>query len=414
VVEERGTYNHAWGLMYDHNGRQAVSTSPASGTLHVSPVVCTGCGCCCDDIVLPASVSALSESTRLCERGVEYFRELPGLVSSAWVGGKPVALEEAISEAARILAAANAPALAGLALVTVETCAAAVRLAALLRGWLCPWPADPTRSWGQLAPDLAMSRAEVEQAADLVLYVGCEPDALQPRHRERHLRRGLGSQRRQLFLSRPDLAEVIALRLHFEKGEPLPEAVSPLGEAIRAAACVQIYFERTLARREPALVEQWQTLAAKERRQRRFGVAILGGSGQSRTATEALTWLTGYPGPLWFAGARPLYRPGVGEIDVLLQRGGLDTVLWLGRDPRCATNDALRPAAGVRQIDIGMRPDTGADVAIQMPGLDPRLDAHVVREDGILLRLAGANAGIPDPLAALLDKLTSTIQEAAS
>jgi formylmethanofuran dehydrogenase subunit B len=256
-----------------------------------------------------------------------------------------------------------------------------------------------------------LSRAEIEQAADLVLFIGAEPDAAQPRFRERHLRRGLGDQRRIVFLTQPALAEVVALRVHWEKDDPLPDALAPLAAAIHSARCVQVYFDPTLAASEPELVDQWQMLAAQQRRHCRFGVALLGTSGLARTATEALTWLTGYPGPLDFTHHKPRYRPGIGEAQSLLDRNAFDAIMWIGLDPRRPSDSYPRPRAVVPEIQIGS-PASSAHVAFQVPGLNPRIDAHVVREDGVLLRLPGANQAVPDPTTRLLNQILAALPEA--
>jgi formylmethanofuran dehydrogenase subunit B len=350
------------------------------------------------------SGQALSAAAGLCDRGVKYFGQLPGLEPRAWVSGQAVPLEVAIGEAASILCASLSPGVLGLDLVSIEACEAAVRLAGHLRGWLCPWPPDPVRSWGQLAPDLLQSRAEVEDAADLIICVGGAPDEVQPRFGERHLRRGRGDGRRVLVLSKSTLEEVMALRLHFEQEERLPEVLVPLAVALSTAECVQVFFATNWARQKPEIVRQWQTLAARQRQKRRFGLAPLGETGRGRTVTEALTWLTGFPGPVWFGGPKPLYRPGVGEADVLVARRALDSIVWVGSRSLGST------ATGVREIHISVKPSLDLEVAIEVAGLDPRLDAHVVREDGILLRLAGATPGAAEPTASVLSQIASALE----
>lgn len=47
----------------------------------------------------------------------------------------------------------------------------------------------------------------------------------------------------------------------------------------------------------------------------------------------------------------------------------------------------------------------GMEVRWQLPGLHPLLDAHVIRGDTVMLRLAGSGPGIPDPMANLLHRL---------
>ncbi len=364
--------------------------------LPTGPVVCAGCGALCDDILL-------NKPNKLCSKGVDFMQKLPGFTGHAWSQGKAIAQVDAIAQARQLLQDAKAPGIFGLTLITVEAVTAAVELARHLSTWLSPWPPDPIRFWGQHAPDLALSRAELEQAADLVLYLGFEQgvDAVQPRHRERHLSRGLGLSRKQLDIRWPPatrLHNLIQLRLHLERQEPISSELETLAEAITTSRCVQVFFNAQLTGDDPRYVEQWQHLAAQQRQHRRLGISLLGSTGKARTVTETLTWLTGYPGPLLFAGNTIRYLPDVGEVKQLIQNQAIDTILWLGTRP-------TYPVSNVKQIVIAADPPHDVDVALEVPGLAPQLDAHLVRGDGVMLRLAGNNPGQPDPMAHLLTSL---------
>src|SRR4029077_9854190 len=111
-----------------------------------------------------------------------------------------------------------------------------------------------------------------------------------------------------------------------------------------------------LAHDDPRYIEQWQNLAAQQRQHRRMGVSLLGSTGKARTVTETLTWLTGYPGPLLFVGDNIRYLPEVGEVDQLLQRQALDTILWLGTRPTHLVKN-------VKQIVIAADPPHDVEVA---------------------------------------------------
>ncbi|MFT3879609.1 MAG: hypothetical protein QM703_08115 [Gemmatales bacterium] len=368
-----------------------------STPLTTGPVVCAGCGALCDDILLDGT-------SKLCGRGVDFMQKLPGFTGRAWSHGKAIPQSDAITQARQLLQASKAPGILGLTLVTVEAVTAAVKLAQQLSAWLSPWPPDPIRFWGHHAPDLALSRAELEQAADLVLYLDFENgvDAVQPRQRERHLSRGLGLKRKQMDI-RWSASErhhnIINLRLHLERQATLNAELKLLAEAISSSRCVQLFFNAQLAQDDPHYIEQWQHLAAQQRKHRRMGVSLLGSTGKRATVTETLTWLTGYPGPLHFANNTIRYLPHVGEVDQLMKQNALDTILWLGTRPTHGAKNA-------KQIVIAADPQHDVEVALEVPGLHPALDAHLIRGDGIMLRLAGANPGQSDPMAQLLTSLT--------
>jgi hypothetical protein len=359
-----------------------------------------------------------------CPLGSQYLHRLPSPAPRYWRKGREVASMEALAVLSELLRDASAPGIAGLTWLTVEACTLAVRLAERWRGWLCPWPPDPIRFWGQHAPDLALSRAEIEQSADCVIYLSNDPDQVQPRHRERHLRRGLGDRRRifriacsgetAAFTPWPGAVDLTwplsqrhafiqQLRFHLERADPLADSLYPLAEAVQTARCVQVFVAPHVAS-DSAFLGQWQFLAARQRALRRFGVSLFGSSGKARTVTETLTWLTGFPGPLYYGSGKPQYLPGIGELDQLLHKSAFDTLLWLGAAPkRAGLEGMLTPS--IRNIVLDAEVDPEAEVSIQVPTLDPRLDAHVIRGDGILLRLAGNNPGIPDPMKDLLAAL---------
>lgn len=376
-------------------------------------VVCAGCGCLCDDIQ--------PDGTNLCELGRRYWQQLSAIEIKGFVQEQPVSVDQSIDAAVALLREAKAPGILGLNLISCEACEAAVKLAQQLNAWLSPWPADPLRFWGHSAPDLALSRAEMQSGADLVIYLGFPDgiDAVQPRHRERHLARGLGIDRPQLHLpwnGDEGLARTLELRLHLERGEPASPEVMQIAGAIRNAKCIQVYALAQLAQHSPSLITHWQALAAKQRGQRRMGVALLGSTGKARTVTETMTWLTGYPGPVKFTNGVPEYLPHIGEVEALLKRQACDVVLWVGKhQPEALAREAQamisvfrvdssrEPPSLARRAGIGER--AGMEVHWQLPGLHPQLDAHVVRGDTVMLRLAGSGPGIPDPMANLLHRL---------
>lgn len=334
--------------------------------------------------------------------GKVYWQHMPAVEVQCWQQGKPATLEQSLATSARILRDAKAPGIVGLNLVSTETCTAAVALARQLKCWLSPWPADPLRFWGHSAPDLALSRAEMQAGADLVIYLGFPDgvDAVQPRHRERHLSRGLGMDRPQLHLpwdSDEGLKRTLELRLLLERGDSASPEVTAVADAISKAQCIQVYVLASVAQHFPGMVTHWQALAAKQRGQRRMGVALLGSTGKARTVTETLTWLTGYPGPVNFSTGEPEYLPHIGEVEALLARKACDLLLWVGMPPLTASM--------ATNLVLASAPINDAAASWQVPGLHPKLDAHVIRGDGVMLRLAGSSPGLADPMATVLQRL---------
>lgn len=392
-----------------------METILSSAALPISPVVCAGCGCLCDDIEL-VNEPGLLVCKQACRQGIAYLQQAVNCQNRCWQKGQLVTREQAIEGIARVLSTAKSAGILGLSLASVEDVTASVHLAESLNAWLCPWPADPIRFWGIEAPELSLSRAETEDDADLILFVGFDRgvDAVQPRFRERHFSRGAGQTRTQLQIMWPvqeRMKHILELRLHDEKDEPLPDHLNQLSTAMKQARCVQIYVVAQLALDDAPYIAQWQHWAAHQRKYRRVGLSLLGSTGKARTTTETLTWLTGFPGPLRFENKQVQYLPSLGEADQLIQRKALDVILWIGIDPNHFWKSIAQKFPHVdrssfTEIVVANTSDSQqVEYAIEVPLLSPLDDAHVVRGDGIMLRLAGQSKGQHSQTAVVLKSI---------
>src|SRR4051812_8436184 len=74
----------------------------------IENVTCLGCGCACDDIGIVVRDGRIAEARNACELGVEWFGDGQLPVRSR-IGDRDVSLNEAVDEAARILAGASRP-----------------------------------------------------------------------------------------------------------------------------------------------------------------------------------------------------------------------------------------------------------------------------------------------------------------
>lgn len=102
----------------------------------VSDAVCTFCGCTCDDIELHTEGDNIVKARHACRLGTTWFTShgVDDTLPAALIGGAPATLEEAVAEAADILAGAEYPLLYGLSNTTCETQRLTVLLAERLRG----------------------------------------------------------------------------------------------------------------------------------------------------------------------------------------------------------------------------------------------------------------------------------------
>ena len=303
-------------------------------------------------------------------------RDLSLVLPEQWLNGTPrddAPALPTVTEAASRLGAAKAPAIVGLAGLTIEATREAVFLLERLRGRILPSPAARLAGSEHIAQTASLGHVF---ASDLIVWVGCHGDtnAITRRVAERQLRAAF---------VRDELAPIFALR------EAARDPRQALFDGHGKVAAV--LGPDTDAR----VASQWHKFAADV--QTRVRVAVirlpdLATHANTRGASEATTWLTGLacgPNGIDFAdGApRPCAADAITACDLILD----------------ATLDGLPaselPGAGVIRIGSRMRPP---------------LAARVMRFDGITLWLADApEKATADPLAAWLRDVASSIRRPA-
>ncbi len=150
-------------------------------------LVCTGCGCLCDDIRVEIDGANLGRIENACAKGATYLRSSfdPQRRAEALIRGQRRSLEEAIQEAVHLLSKAKNLLVFGLDNSTLESQAVAIDLAKRLGGTI-----DDASSFSYgvmmqkiLTEDLpTCSLSEVKDNADLLIYWGANPPHTHPRH----------------------------------------------------------------------------------------------------------------------------------------------------------------------------------------------------------------------------------------
>jgi formylmethanofuran dehydrogenase subunit B len=102
----------------------------------VPHVICTFCGCTCDDIELHVEENSIVKAKNACSLGDSWFRyhSAEAVYPSAIVDGQPSTVDAAVEAAADILARSNYPLIYGLSNTTCEAQRVAVTLAESLGG----------------------------------------------------------------------------------------------------------------------------------------------------------------------------------------------------------------------------------------------------------------------------------------
>ena len=326
--------------------------------------VCPFCALLCDDLVLTQNADlSLRVRRNGCRRAAADFARLPAL-GPARVRGRAVALDDAISAAARLLKAARQPLFAGLA-TDVDGMRALINLAEMRGAIVDHVHGDAltamsrvlqTRGW------YATTLSEVRNRADLVIVVDVDlnvryenfprrclkPQArLRPGHKQprkvafvgqrAHLAAELAPDH-TLFCRADGISDTLSAVLAGLRGHRLDArrpggltaaAIKTLVDEIRAAEyCAMVFAPGSLGPQREPLIAAICDIVDEINRDSRAAVLALGGDdgGQSAVATGA--WLTGYPLRTTF-GKTLRYEPQINSTKNLLASAAVDAVLWI-------------------------------------------------------------------------------------
>lgn len=97
-------------------------------------VVCTFCGCLCDDLEVEVQDNKIMKVKRACSIGRNKLMHAQSDLASLRVNGQPATLDGALNEAARILSKAKVPLIYGLCSTTTEAQREAIALTEQIGG----------------------------------------------------------------------------------------------------------------------------------------------------------------------------------------------------------------------------------------------------------------------------------------
>ena len=392
-------------------------------------VVCSFCGCLCDDIVVEVDDGRIARVRKVCANGRGLFTHYDPASSRPTIDGREVAWEEAVAEAAQILDGADSPLIYGLSSTATEAQRKAVALADKLGAMIDTTSSvchGPTGLAMQAVGEPTCTLGEVRNRADLLVFWGCNPAVSHIRHFARYsvtpkgmltpkgrrdrtvvvvdVRPTASTRAADLFLQvRPgaDFEVLATLRALVQGAEIEAESVGGL-----PTAQLQDLVERmktcrfgvafmgmglTQSRGRDLNVSELFTLVAELNQYTRFSVIPMRGHGNVAGADQVLTWQSGYPFAVSFARGYPRYGPGEFSTVDVLARGEADAALILASD-----SVAHFPSAAARQLEriptivLDPMPTLTAQVArVVFPtacyGVDAAGTAY--RMDGVPIRL---------------------------
>ena len=379
----------------------------------VANVTCLGCGCACDDITVVVKQDRISDARNACALGAAWFGD--GTVpAETRVNGRAGSLEQALTEAARLLRGARRPLVYLAGDVSCETQREAIAIADRLHAAIDSLAATAaaavlaTQRRGRAGATLG----EIRQRADLVVFWAVDPGARYPRYGSRYAvePRGVAAPqgRDSRTLIAVDVGEAlgpadadgrvaIAPADEVDTLEIMRATVQgrTVGEDARFRPAVELARRMTEARYvaivvdsepgptavDPARAEALVTLAQALNTPTRCALSTLRGGGNRSGADAVLTWQTGFPFAVDFARGYPSYHPRAGAA-ALLGGGEVDVALILGT-PATLPVPVAAGLARVQSVVIGPR----ASAAPFQPAVAVDTGVAAIHEGGTAFRM---------------------------
>ncbi|NIM44118.1 MAG: formylmethanofuran dehydrogenase subunit B [Nitrososphaeria archaeon] len=397
-----------------------------------SNIVCTYCGCCCDDIEITVQDNKITGLKKACTiskaKYLNYNKErlLSPLVRSNGTL-KETTFEEAVDRAASILAESRYPILYGWSSTSNEATSLGIELAETVGGVIdntstvCHGPTilgihDAGESTGTLGL--------IRHRADLIIYWGCNPVHAHPRHMTRfflsrgRFRKSLKERKLVVFDVREtdtsrtrtvhkfvrlnpneDYELLSALRSavrgdEIEKEEvagiPL-ETIEELADLMISCQFGVIFYGLglTMSAGKDRNIEAALSLVSELNSKTKFLIMPLRGHGNVTGTNKIITWQTGYPYAVDFSQGYPSYNPGDTTTVDILSRRDCDAALVVASDP--FSNFPVETAKYLGEIplitiDIHMTPTAMvSDVVLPSAALGIEAEGTVYRMDAVPL-----------------------------
>lgn len=418
---------------------EATGEKTAQNTRVVENAVCTFCGCVCDDMVLTVDLDEkkITKAKNACVLGKAWFLEHTEVdLPPALVDGREATLDEAVEEAAQILAKSRLPVIFGFGSTTCEAQRVAVSIADLIRGNMdcctsvCHGPSGIAF---QGVGESTATLGETMNRADLVVFWGCNPAEAHPRHTTRYAvtAKGMYTPNRKkdrtvvlvdvrrtpsvvtadLFIQvKPgsDFEVLWALRSlvrghrvdpAIEKRSGVPLAtLEDLAERMKSCRFGVLFFGMglTMTRGRHFNTGALLSLGTDLNEHTHFIVNAMRGHGNVTGADNVLSWQTGYPFGVNFSRGYPRFNPGEFTASDLLARDGADAALIVGGDP--VSNFSRAAIERLRQIPV-ITLDPKRSMTTEIARVAITTATYGINTSGTVYRMDG----VPVTLRAVMD-----------
>jgi formylmethanofuran dehydrogenase subunit B len=342
--------------------------------LKIQDVVCTVCGCCCDDLEVEVENNKIIKARNACAISLSKLKQQEERITSPKIKkesiDEQVSYEQAVEKAAQILVKANHPLLWGWSLTSNEAVSLGVELAEILGGVIdnnssvCHGP-------GLIGvQDIGVSSCtlgEVKNRADLIVYWASNPVHAHPRHMSRYtvMSQGYFRQSRKdrklvvVDVRKTDTAkmadvflqvapngdyELLSALRYAIKGEEFErntisgipiEKIEELADLLMGCEFGAIFYGvgLTMSLGKSRNIDAALSLVRELNSKTKFIIIPVRGHFNVSGSNEVATWLTGYPFAVDFSQGYPYYNPGDTTAVDLLSRGECDAALVVASDP---------------------------------------------------------------------------------
>ncbi|MFX0162951.1 MAG: formylmethanofuran dehydrogenase subunit B [Candidatus Hodarchaeota archaeon] len=334
-------------------------------------VVCTFCGCLCDDIEIHVEGGKIVKAVNSCAISRAKFLGHEGNGHrKVKVSGSEASVDDAIKKAAEILVNAENPMIYGLASTSNEAIRKSMELAEMVGAKIDNTSSvchAPTLLAMQFVGDPKCTLGHVRNLADVLIFWGCNPTQAHPRHFERYSANAAGfftpkgkedkkvvfidvretrsTKKADLFIKvEPDRDVELAIALKaLLKGKKLSKDtvagvkvadLEKLVEMCKNARFVVTFFGLglTQSRGKYLNIQGAISLAREFNKHTKFHIIPLRGHYNVTGANSVMTWISGFGYAVDYSRGYPRYSPGeFSAVDALSDYA--DAALIIASDP---------------------------------------------------------------------------------
>lgn len=397
--------------------------------MKIDDVVCTFCGCLCDDISVVVEnnqILSVDNGCTVCNAKLLGKNRLKSPVKKIDGKWEAITYDEAIQYTVDMLLDADRPLMYGWSGTHGEAQCIGVHMTELLGGII-----DSTTSVCHGPSILAIQEVghpgctlgQVKNRADVIIYWGCNPIEAHPRHMSRYTTYSDGFFLDNSFRNRTvivvdvretetskiadefvrvkpggDYAVLSALRAIVRgKGDVVPPSVAgvnkiqleKIAKICKEARFGAVFFGvgMTMSRGKYKNIRNAIELVDELSRHTKFTITPMRGHGNVYGSNEVFTWMTGYPYAVDYCRGVAFYNPGeTSAIDILAKKE-CDACLIVASDPgahfpkACVKHLARIPTVVIDPFPSLTTPVADVQIPVAVTGIDAEGTAY--RMDGV-------------------------------